>query len=336
MRWSVSWSDIRGHDRLVSHFADLLRQRRFGHAYLFVGPKGVGKRRFAQQLARCLLCESTSDPAEACGQCPACMQVESGTHPDLIQVGRAPDKLELSIDVIREVSGRLALKSARGGMKVAIIDDADDMNDAAANAFLKTLEEPPPRSLLILLAADLETQLPTIVSRCQVIRFGSLPIAEVVEILRGQGCEEMRARRAAQISGGSPGQALALLDEGLWEFRQQLASQLAQRPCDPIALAESWRAFIESAGKDAAAQRHRAALSIRLLTDLLSQGLRAAFGALSVDADEDDRQTAIQLAARWDVDRLLALLDRCLDAEHQIDRRVQLALVIDALAASFA
>lgn len=332
----MSWSDIRGHDRLVSHFADLLRQRRFGHAYLFVGPKGVGKRLFARQFARCLLCEAPRDPAEACGNCAACLQVESDTHPDLIQVGRAQDKLELSIDVIREVSSRLALKSARGGMKIAIIDDADDLNDAAANAFLKTLEEPPPRSLLILLAADLETQLPTIVSRCQVIRFGPLKIDQVLEILRRHGCDDPQARRLAEISGGSPGQALALLDEDLWEFRQAIASQLSQRPCDPIALAERWRTFIESAGKDAAVQRHRAILSLRLLIDLLAQALRAAAGALPEGAAEDDRQTASRLATRWGMDSLLHLLDRCLDAEHQINRRVQLALVIDALAASFA
>ncbi len=332
----MSWSEIRGHDRLVSHFLELLRHRRLAHAYLFVGPRGVGKRRFAQQLAKSLLCESSSDPIDACGKCPACFQVESGTHPDLILVSRPDDKLELSIDVIREISSRLALKPARGGTKIAIIDDADDMNDTAANAFLKTLEEPPSHSLLILVATDVETLLPTIVSRCQVVRFTALSTSDVVEILRHHGCDEGHAQRLAKLSGGSPGQALALADDNLWEFRQQLASRLSQRPCNPIELAESWRTFVESAGKDAASQRHRAVLSIQLLVDLLSQALRSAHGALPPDLDEDTRDIATRLAKRWNVEQLLDLLDRCLDAERQVDRRVQLALVLDALAATFA
>lgn len=327
----MSWNRIFGHERLAVFFTELLRQGRLGHAYLFVGPSGVGKRRFARELARCLLCESPVQVGEACGECPACQQVESATHPDLILASRPEDKLELPIDVIREVSSRLALKAARGGRKVAIVDDADDMNDTAANAFLKTLEEPPPKSVLILLATDLETQLPTIVSRCQVIRFSPLLTPTVVEILRQHGYEESQARRWARLSGGSPGQALAFADQALWDFRNDLAGWLRQKSGNPLNLARLWKEFVEAAGKDAASQRLRAVLSIRFLLDFLRAAIHESVGD-PPDVDEPtDRQTIQMIVARWSVDRLLTLVDRCLDADHQIYRRVQVALVIDSL-----
>jgi DNA polymerase-3 subunit delta' len=328
----VSWKTIFGHERLVTHFIDLMRNGRLGHAYLFVGPSGIGKRRFACEIARSLLCESPREVGEPCEHCPACQQVESGTHPDLILAARPDDKLELPIDVIREVSRRLALKPARGGRKIAIIDDADDLNDTAANAFLKTLEEPPPRSVLILLATDSETQLPTIVSRCQVIRFSPLPTEKVVEILRNQGYDEAKARRWARLSGGSPGQALALSDDRLWEFRGELASWLQQRSGNPITLAQNWKQFLEEAGKDAAAQRLRAVVSLRFLMDFLNAAIHQAVGDVPEVDDPAGQQAVAALASRWSVDRLLALVDRCLDADMQIYRRVQLTLVIDALA----
>src|SRR5205807_4346929 len=129
------------------------------------GPSGVGKRLFAEELAKALLCESPNRPRlEACDRCPACLQVAAGTHPDYFVAGRPEESLELPIDVVRELCHSLGLKPARGHGKVAIVDDADDLNDAAANCFLKTLEEPPPRSVLLLIGTSAERQLPTIVS----------------------------------------------------------------------------------------------------------------------------------------------------------------------------
>src|SRR5262249_379879 len=146
---------------------------------------------FAEELAKALLCEQApSGRLEACDRCASCIQAQAGTHPDLYVASRPEESLELPIDVIRELCRGFALRSARGRGKVAILDDADDLNDAAANSFLKTLEEPPPRSVLILIATSVDGQLPTIVSRCQVIRFPPLPGPVVVELLREQGVED--------------------------------------------------------------------------------------------------------------------------------------------------
>src|SRR5262249_56704579 len=120
---------------------------------------------------------------EACDRCPSCMQVEAGTHPDFFSAARPAESLEFPIKLMKELCQSFSLKSARGRGKVVLIDDADDLNEESANCFLKTLEEPPPRSVLILIGSSPERQLPTIVSRCQVVRFAPLPDELVDEVL---------------------------------------------------------------------------------------------------------------------------------------------------------
>jgi DNA polymerase-3 subunit delta' len=320
----------------VKSFGEVIRRGRLGHAYLFIGPAGVGKRLFALELAKALLCENAAGKFDACDACPACQQSEAGTHPDLIQASRPEDKLELPIDTVREVGEKLSLKPARGGQKIAILDDADDFNDASANAFLKTLEEPPPRSLLILIATDFERQLPTIVSRCQIVRFAPLPPALVAELLVQQGVEKAKVEQLARLSGGSPGQAFGLADDALWSFRRNLASELANPKPDTVQLAKRWMEFAEDAGKEAASQRRRAALALRLALDLINAALLASTGADPKLIEPDDRTAVARLAERLGTDRLLQIVDRCLEADHQIDRKVQLVLVVEALADAFA
>jgi len=180
----VSWHSVRGHDRVVESLRANLRSGRFHHAFLFVGPEGVGKRTFARTLAQALLCERNPETMlEPCGHCPGCVQVAAGTHPDLLEVARPDERQELPIRVIRDLCAEFGLKPARGIRKVAIVDDVDDMNDEAANAFLKTLEEPPPGAVLILIGTSAELQLATIISRCQVIRFEPLPEALLAGLL---------------------------------------------------------------------------------------------------------------------------------------------------------
>ena len=329
----MSWKRVRGHEAQVRAFEHAVRRNRLAHAYLFAGPPGVGKRLFAQELAKALLCEAApAGRLEACDRCPACLQVEAGTHPDCFQAGRPEEAHELPIDTIRELCGRFALKSARGRGKVAILDDADDLNEEAANCFLKTLEEPPPRSVLILVGSSPERQLPTIVSRCQVVRFAPLPEELVADILRSQELPEPALiDRLARLSGGSPGQALALADPALWEFRRTLLEGLARPRPDSVALGRSLTRFVEEAGKDSAAQRRRAALVLRLLVEFFDDVLRLRLGGTPRLAEGDDRRALQTLAERLEPEQLLEVLERCLEGDAQIDRRVQLVLVLEAL-----
>ncbi len=216
------------------------------------------------------------------------------------------------------------LKPARGRGKVVLIDGADDFNEESANCFLKTLEEPPPGSVLLLVGSTTDRQLPTVVSRCQVIRFAPLPDELVDGLLREQGVEDAEQRRRLVCLGdGSPGLALALADPALWDFRRGFLDALAKPRFDPVALAKTWQDFVEEAGKESAQQRRRAKLVIRLLLDFLGDALALRLGGAPRRTDPADRATAEAIAARADADTLLELL--------QVERRVQLVLVLEAL-----
>jgi DNA polymerase-3 subunit delta' len=329
----VSWESVRGHDALAQAFERVVRRGRLAHAYLFVGPAGVGKRRFAGELAKALLCENPADDRlEACDECPGCQLMAAGTHPDFFAAGRPEEVLEVPIDLIRELCRDLSLKPARGRRKVAVLDDADDLSDAAANCFLKTLEEPPPGSVLILVGTDPQSQLPTIVSRCQVVRFAPLPPALVADVLREHGIDDAaQAERLARLSGGSPGQALGLADPALWDFRREILEGLSRPNPDRVGLARRWGEFVEDAGKEAAAQRRRAALVVRLLIDFFSDALRQSVGAPPRSAERGDLPLLEELGKRVDPERAVQVLERCLEGDWQIDRRAQLVLVIEAL-----
>jgi DNA polymerase-3 subunit delta' len=329
----VSWQRIRGHDALVRAFDQVVRRGRLAHAYLFTGPPGVGKRLFAGELAKALLCEGPAGPRlEACDRCPACAQVTAGNHPDFFAAGRPEDSLEVPIATVRELSRGFGLKSSRGRGKIAILDDADDLNDEAANCFLKTLEEPPPRSVFLLIGTSADRQLPTIVSRCQVVRFAPLPETLVAELLRAQqATEPALVDRLARLSGGSMGQAVALADPALWEFRRKLLAGLTRPQLDSVALAHDWARFVEEAGKESSAQRRRVSLVLRLLVEFFNDALSVSVGSKPKLADREDARFAVELARRVDPEGLLALLERCLEAGVQIDRRVQLVLILEAL-----
>src|SRR5262245_3930438 len=279
----MSWSQILGHADRIESFRQIVARNRLAHAYLFVGPPGVGKRRFAQELAKALLCEAPrASSLDACDHCDACHLVDAGTHPDLFAVSRPEDKNEMPIEVLKELCRNFSLKSARGHGKIGILDDADDLNDESANCFLKTLEEPPPGSMFILIGTGSERQLPTIRSRCQLVHFSSLNQEAMAAWFDRQGITD-RAQRArlVRLSGGSPGQALALADEALWQFRGRLLRALFRPDADSVALSRQFIEFVEEAGKDSASQRRRASLVLRLLIAFLEDALAMSVGETS-------------------------------------------------------
>ncbi len=327
----MSWQRVRGHEALIEGFRRVVERGRLAHAYLFVGPQGVGKHRFAVELGRTLLCEQPPGSLQACEECPSCVQLDAGSHPDFLDVARPADVLEFPIELMRSVCDSFALKSARGRGKVVIVDDADDLNAESANCFLKTLEEPPPRSVLILIGSSPERQLATIVSRCQVVRFAPVPDALVAQLLAEQGVEAAQVPRLVRLGRGSPGLALQLADPDLWQMRAKLLAGLTGKPGDSVELSKAWMTFVEEAGKESSAQRTRAALVLRLLIDFLNDALVVASGGTPRRTDPAEHQLLHQLAARQTPERLLTLLDRCLEADEQIDRRVQLVLLVEAL-----
>jgi DNA polymerase-3 subunit delta' len=335
------WQGIVGHDQVVERFRRALRRGRLATSFLFVGPEGVGRRTFALKLAQSLLCQDHPEAAlDPCGRCTACVQVEARTHPDLSIVCRPPDRAVIPLRLlIGEDEHRmheglchdLSLKPFMGRRKVAIIDDADHLNPEGANCLLKTLEEPPPRSVLILIGTSSARQLPTIRSRCQLVRFQPLPPELIAQLLAATGlvADEAQARRLAQQSGGSLHRAMELADSDLWAFRDRLLQALAAPVLDSTGLAAELVSLVDSAGKEAAARRNRLRRVFGLAAEHFRELLRGlvARDDTNVGAgDEPDRDSA---SRRIEVERTAACLERCLDALEQLDRNANQSTLIE-------
>ncbi len=232
----MGWSRIVGHETVVERLRQALERGRLSHAYLFVGPEGVGKELVARELAKAVQC--AGGRAEACDHCPACQKVEHGNHPDVAFVrrreggARGERRAQVLIEQVREeIQDAIAYKPFEGRYKVFVIVDAGQMTEEAQNCLLKTLEEPPPHSLLVLLAARLGPFVDTVVSRCQIVRFRPLALGEAERILvEGHGLEPGRARVLARLAEGSPGRALRYGAEGAYEVAAWLLGELATMP----------------------------------------------------------------------------------------------------------
>lgn len=155
------------HQPLARQIEAAWPHQRLPHALLLHGPAGLGKRRFATWLAQALLCQTQRSTPDTCGNCPGCRLLAADSHPDLTVILPEEGKQQISVDQVRALSGWLAMTSHQQGWKIAIVDPAQQMTVGAANSLLKTLEEPPPRSLLILVATTLQGMPATVRSRCQ-------------------------------------------------------------------------------------------------------------------------------------------------------------------------
>lgn len=222
----AGFSDILGHARAAEFLRAAVANDRLAHALLFAGPDGVGKRSMAMALAAWLQCEIRG-PTDACGECAACRQIAASSHPDVQVVTVPTGKKEIGVDRMRDIKRFMQMQPLLGTIKVAIIDDAPLLTVAAQNALLKTLEEPPSRSLLILVANNPDALLPTVRSRCQRLHFFAVDTAAVVGILTAHGIDAAVAPEVAALAEGSPGRALALSATVAGANREGLRQQLA-------------------------------------------------------------------------------------------------------------
>ena len=295
------------------------------HAYVFHGPDGVGKRLFAGTLAQCLFCANVADEElDACGECPNCRQMAAGTHPDLLQLGCPAGKAIFPIELIagrKESRGReglchdIALRPMSGDRKIAIIDDAHRFNPESGNALLKTLEEPPEYSTLILIATDPDALLPTIRSRSQLVRFRPLSEDDTAELLVESEMVESadEARGVARLCDGSLATAAQLLDPEIRALRDTIRAALTRDDYHSSETADAVMEAVQAAG-DVPAQRESARWVIRFCTEYFAAGLRTA---------NDTEAASLELAGQ--------LIDRAAEAERQIGSNVQVALCLQAL-----
>ena len=223
---------------------NLARQTgRIAHGLLFHGPAGVGKHHFARVLAKSLFCSHPTSTGEGCDACRSCRQFDAQTHPDFLYLTPEEGKGQIRIDQVRDLTADLGLTAFYGGLKIAVIDPAEAMNPFAANSLLKTLEEPPADSLIVLVTEQPGRLLPTIRSRCQMIRF-DLPAQSTAQAwLLEQGHAADAADIGLGYAEGAPLLAERFLTENLVDMDANLDQELADlilNRTDAVTVADGW------------------------------------------------------------------------------------------------
>ncbi len=342
----MSWNQMVGHRDIIDRFARLVARDKLASTFLFVGPEGVGKRLFAEGLAEALLCQRREAGAfAACGQCPSCIQVRSRSHPDVLRVEKPDDKNVLPIELFvgdrehRAEEGLcrdIRLKPTAGSRKIAIIDDADYLNQESANVLLKTLEEPPPKSVIILIGTSPQRQLPTILSRCQLVSFSPLTADEIAEVL-GRMTDLETTVPLAELSAASMGSikvARRLADQAVFEFRTNWLDQLATLDPGQDEFGTTIVKFSENNTKEAAEKRENlyfvADIAIHFYRQLLAELLGQPFVA---DLPLRDATKAAALLWQPSLDLIGRSIERLCDFQSHIEANANAANAVDPLLA---
>jgi DNA polymerase-3 subunit delta' len=302
----MSFQDIVGHARQISLLRESLRHGNLAPAYLFSGPEGVGKRRAALEFGRAVLCPSM--PEEVCGRCRSCLQIERGGHPDFVLVAVEEGKRLLRKEQVAEMQKFLALTPAWGSWKFALVDDAESMTVNSANAMLKTLEEPPAGTLIVLVSSNSGALPPTVISRCRKVGFGSLSDPEVEQVLLNRGVAVEEAAVAASLSEGCPGSVAALEGE-VWKKSSAVLEKVAK-----AVEAGDKGALLTVVEKGVAGDRRGVDLTVKMLLGKVRREIRRRLGleggaeparwAVLREADDNELH---RLAARLvEASRLLA------------------------------
>jgi len=312
------------HESACDRLTAAVAADRLSHGLLLHGPAGVGKERFAAALAAALFCTGRGERLEACGECVECHLSKAGTHPDLHWLRIPEDKKSIGIDQVRELCEQLSLTSMRRGYRVAVIAPAEKMTHAAQNALLKTLEEPFPRTVLVLVTARPSVLLATLRSRCQRIE---VPRPENALVLRWLAATlgSVPPPRLLAVAGGSPLKALALAPHFV-ELEEQMAGLLE-------ALLEG-RVDVTRA----AADMQGAGLPARL--DWLDAWLAATVQAAAGVTNENPLtfRTGPHLqraAAKLNITAAFQVLDRLREARRLLEGSTSAPLVVESLLLEF-
>jgi DNA polymerase-3 subunit delta' len=221
----MSFKDVLGHSRSIEFLKRAIRKDTLAHSYLFWGNEGIGKKWVALQFAKSLNClRGATEQGDACDQCMACKKIEDGLHPDVLVL--EPENQTLKVDQVRQMQRDLAYRPYEGRHRVCILAASDRMAPNMSNVLLKTLEEPPLHTVIILLANNTRLLLPTILSRCQPIHFNPLPIPLVSQwLIKQKGLDEKEAQLLASLSEGSPGKAVEIQEEISQISREELLKE---------------------------------------------------------------------------------------------------------------
>lgn len=321
----MNWNML-GHEWAVDLLRTHIRRQELRHAYLLCGAKGVGRRTLALRLAQAVNCPQPLEPGEPCLTCRICRQIERMQQADLLVVQAEKEGGVLKVDQVRELQNSLALSPYETSYKVALLLRFEEAHPSAMNALLKTLEEPAPRAILLLTADSPESLLPTIVSRCEVLRLRPMPIEALEAGLRDDhGLDEQEARLFAHLSGGRPGLALRLSrDGGLMAGRVEGLNELARLMS--CSLTERFKSA-ERLSKDKEKLRDVLELWLSFWRDVTL----SAAGAQAPVANLDWQASIAQAANALGLARSVEMTRQIERSVRLLDRNVNPRLLVEAL-----
>jgi DNA polymerase-3 subunit delta' len=319
-----NWNLV-GHEWAVDMLKNHVINGSTRHAYLFAGPPGLGRRTLALRFAQALNCPTPVGMGIPCGQCRDCKQIESMHHADLAIVQADSEGGTLKVDQIRETRRMLTLKPYQAKYRVALFLRFQEANDNAANALLKTLEEAPSYAVLILTADNPEQLLPTIVSRCEVLRLRPLRVETVQKELENRGLETGQAKRIAHISGGRFGYALRLIENDfLLEKREERLNDL--QSLISASRVEKF-AYADKLSRDKESMRQAVLVWLSYWRDVMLRSAQAEAPLVNVDRNVEIEDLAGQLdlaVAR----RMVSALE---DVLEKMERNVNSRLLAEVL-----
>lgn len=264
------WRGLVGQERAVAAVRRAVSGQRPHHAWLLLGPAGAGKMTLAMTLAAGLVCEADDRP---CGECLGCRKVANGTHPDIWTEVPGGKSNTITVDQVTEIQRRLGYRRAEGNFRVVMIDGAGTMNAQSQNKLLKTLEEPPPATVLVLCALHPGQLLVTVRSRCSKLALGSADPEEVASwLVETRGADPALAADAAHAAHGLPGLACTLLDPEVITARRETTAAL-------VAAIGGDRAAIDAITAEVGWDREAGAMTLSLLQELLRDAMVAQTGA---------------------------------------------------------
>jgi DNA polymerase-3 subunit delta' len=311
---------IIGHEWAVELLARSIENQRLSHAYLFVGPAQVGKRTLAKAFTQAILCGAEETP---CAECRACHLVDTERHPDVYVIG--PDRGSIKIDMIRNMQHSVALSPVEGRHRICLISQFDRATPSAANALLKTLEEPPSTVILLLTADRVESLLPTIVSRCQVIGLRLLSLAQIVAALQSRGLDADRAQLLGHLAQGRIGWALAAAqDERVLEQRSQVLESIVTTAHGPYTERFAWA---ESLSR----KPDRVSDALETLASWWRDVLLLTSSSTTPITNIDQEIVLREWAIRYDIETARRVLRAIRDTAWRLERNANLRLALEVL-----
>jgi len=366
----MSLKEVFCQDKAIGILQRAFAADKLAHAYIFVGPDGVGKFKTAREWAKVLLCNDKIEQQtpqgvfyDSCGTCRSCEVFAGGAHPDFNHIykelveftkdGKGKTPLDLPIDVIRDflikkVAGRPQMSAAT----VYVVREAERLNKSSQNALLKVLEEPPKHCFIILICSRLEKMLPTTQSRCQIIRFGPVEEGQIVNQLVQMNVPNKEARYWAAFSEGSLGTALAWAglepkDKSCYEIKTELVRRFAayQLP-DALDFAEwlgqmakkisgAWAEKEPNVSKKDINRRAQAGL-IRMIIAALDDAMKMNIGNDTAFANSDQMSQIEALAARFGAEDLAEKIGKAYESMQWVQRSVNERLIFEELLLSCA